>query len=220
MASWYSGSSVAQSLLAAIRAALIRVPWKGLNTHRPPKGDRSEEFDFFPQNPDLCISAHNLNFGLSEIVEGTFLKFPMFHQNFEFLNFRPDFFLWKSKSWYFELILWVFDCMLGVWTCILGVWPYTLGVWTCIPCVGCLNLYFWASEDQAFWGLVNLEILKDQAFWYDLWMWKYWRTSHSGMTCESGNTEGLEPVDFRPISRPWDWNAWAPRPFGPGLVPC
>ena len=33
------------------------------------------------------------------------------------------------------------------------------------------------------------------------------------MTCESGNTEGLEPVDFRPISRPWDWNLWTSGPF-------
>ena len=33
------------------------------------------------------------------------------------------------------------------------------------------------------------------------------------MTCESGNTEGLEPVDFQPISRPWDWNLWTSGPF-------
>ena len=33
------------------------------------------------------------------------------------------------------------------------------------------------------------------------------------MTCESGNTEGLEPVDFRPISRPWDWKLWTSGPF-------
>ena len=49
-----------------------------------------------------------MNFGLSEIVEGTFLRIPIFRQNFEFLNFRPDFLLWRSKSWYFELFLWVF----------------------------------------------------------------------------------------------------------------
>ena len=167
----------------------------------------------FPQQSRFLHLTHNLNFGLSEIVEGTFLKIPIFRQNFEFSNFRPDFPLLRSKSLYFELILWVSDCILGVWTCILGVWTYTLGVWTYIACVGCLNLYFWASEDQAFWGPVNLEILKDQAFWYDLWIWKYWRTKHSGMTCESGNTEGLEPVDFRPISRPWDWNLWTSGPF-------
>ena len=66
------------------------------------------------ENLDFLILANNLNFGLSEIVEGTFLKFPIFRQNFEFSNFRADFPLWRSKSWYFELILWVFDCILGV----------------------------------------------------------------------------------------------------------
>ena len=88
-------------------------------------------------------------------------------------------------------------------------WIYILSVWTYFGCLdlyfGCLNLYFgclnlyrlfwvselilWASEDQAFWVSVNLEILKDQGFRYDLWIWKYWRTKHSGMTRESGNTE-------------------------------
>ena len=44
-------------------------------------------FLFFP---------NNLIFGLSEVVEGPFLKFPIFCQNFEFSNFRPDSPLFRS----------------------------------------------------------------------------------------------------------------------------
>ena len=33
-----------------------------------------------------------------------------------------------------------------------------------------------------------LEILKNQPFWYNPWIWKYWRTNHSDITFESGNT--------------------------------
>ena len=82
--------------------------------NRHPKGDRSEEFDFLHPKIDFCILPNNLNFGLLEIVEGTFLKIPTFRQNFEFSNFRADFPLLRSKSLYFELILWVSDCILGV----------------------------------------------------------------------------------------------------------
>ena len=85
-----------------------------LDTNRPPNGDRSEEFIFFPKNLDFCILTNNLNFGRSEIVEGTFLKIPIFRQNSEISNFRPDFPLLRSKSLYFEVILWVSDCILGV----------------------------------------------------------------------------------------------------------
>ena len=83
----------------------------------PPKGIEVRDladFRFFAKNHSFCILANNLNFGLSEIVEGTFLKNPTFRQNFEFSNFWPDFPLWRSKSLYVELILWVSDCILGV----------------------------------------------------------------------------------------------------------
>ena len=59
--------------------------------------------------------------------------------------------------------------------CTLGVWTYTLGVWTYIACFGCLSLYFGHQKTK------HSE---------DPWIWKYWRTKHSGMTCGSGNTEG------------------------------
>ena len=78
----------------------------------PPKGIEVRNSIFPPKNIDFCILANNLNFGLSEIVEGTFLKIPTFHQNVEFLNFRPDFLLWRSKSLYVELILWVSELIL------------------------------------------------------------------------------------------------------------
>ena len=83
----------------------------------PPKGIEVMDlvdFSNFLRKIPTFILANNLNFGLSEIVEGTFLKIPIFRRNFEFSNFRPDFPLLRSKSWYFELILWVFDCILGV----------------------------------------------------------------------------------------------------------
>ena len=112
-----------------------------LCTNRPPKWDRSEEFEFLAKKSDLCILPNNLNFGLSEIVQGTFLKNPIIRQNNEFSKFRPDFRLLISNSLYFELILWVSDCMLGAWTCIMGVWTYKCGVWTYMACFGCLNLY-------------------------------------------------------------------------------
>ena len=112
--------------------------------------------------------------------------------------------------WVSELIFWVSELI----SLVLGVWTYTLGVWTYIACVGCLNLYFGHqrtkhSEDPWIWKYWRTKHsgmtgesgnTEGQAFWYDLWIWEYWRTNkHSGMTCESGNTEGLEPVDFRPI---------------------
>ena len=58
---------------------------------------------------------------------------------------------------------------------------------------------------------MNLEILQD---------WNLWT---SGPFQDHGigtlglldllGQEGLEPVDFRPISRPWDWNLWTSGPF-------
>ena len=191
-------------------------------TNRPPKGDRSKEFWFCcRKNMIFDFLPNNLIFGLSEIVEGTFLKFPIFRQNFEFSNFRADFpllrsylgrtayiFSWKLQIdvfwtytlgvwtyiavfWVSELILWVSELILWVSeliSLVLGVWTYTLGI---------------RGPSILVWP-VNLEILKDQAFWYDSWIWKYGRTKHSGMwpsflkTCplaspsifESGNIEG------------------------------
>ena len=126
------------------------------------------------------------------------------------LYFRYLTVFWVSELvfWVSELVFWVSELIslvselislvLGVWNYTLGVWTYTLGVSTCIACVGCLNLYFWASEDQAFWGPVNLEILKDQAFWYDLWIWKYWPSIL------------VWPVNLEILM---DWNLWTSGPF-------
>ena len=150
-------------------------------------------FDFLTK---IRIWKFSVNFGPTS---------PCWGQNRYILSL---YFGYSTVFWVSELvfrvsepILWVSELI----SLVLGVWTYTLGVWTYIACVGCLNLYFGHQRTK------HSE---------DLWIWKYWRTKHSGMTCESGNTEGLEPVDFRPISRPWDQNAWAPRAFGPGLVPC
>ena len=75
-----------------------------------------------------------MNFGLLEIVEGTFLKIPIFRQNFEFSNFRPDFPLLRSKScilnlyfgyltvsWVSELVFWVSELVFWVSELILWV---------------------------------------------------------------------------------------------------
>ena len=106
-----------------------------------PKGIEVRNLFFLGRNIGFLNIPNNLIFGLSEIVEGTFLKIMIFRQNFEFSNFRPDFPLLRSKSLYFELILWISEL---------------------IPLYfGCLNLYF-----------------------------GHQRTKHSGMTRESGNTEG------------------------------
>ena len=119
------------------------------HTNRPPKGDRSEEFGFFPKKSDFRILPNNLIWGLSEIVEGTFLNLSIFIQNLKFSNIRPDFPLLRSKSLYFELILWVSELISLYFGC-LNLY------------FGCLNLYrlFWVSE-------LILWTSEDQAFWYD-----------------------------------------------------
>ena len=48
------------------------------DTNRTPKGDRSEEFGLFAKRLDFSNLLNYLNFGLSESVEGTLLKFKMF----------------------------------------------------------------------------------------------------------------------------------------------
>ena len=125
-------------------------------TNRPPKGNRSEEFDFFVKNQDFWISATNLICGLSEMVEGTFLKFPMFRQQIGFSNFRADFPLFRSTSLYFELILWVSELIPLYFGC-LNLYFGCKNLY-----FGCLNLYrlFWVSE-------LILWASEDQAFWYD-----------------------------------------------------
>ena len=163
-----------------------------------------------------------MHFGLLEAVEGTFLKIMCFCE----LSGR-----------------------LPVEIKIAICWTYILGIWLYFGCLNlyfwCLNLYFWCRNlYRLFWVSELIFRVSELILWVselislvlgvwtytfghqrtkhseDPWIWKYWRTKHCGMTCGSGNTEGSEPVDFRPISRPWAWNAWAPRPFGPGLVPC
>ena len=148
-------------------------------TNRPPKGDRSEEFDFLAPNPDFWILANNLIFGLSDIVEGTFLKLPFFRKKTFFSFFGADFPTLTSKLLYFELILWVSELISLYFGC-LNLYVGCQNLY-----FGCLNLYrwFWVSE-------LILWASEDQAFWYDPWIWKYWRTKHSGMTRASGNTEG------------------------------
>ena len=260
--------------------------WKGLcearvcNMHGhiqigPPKGIEVMDlvdFSNFLRKIPTFILANNLNFGLSEIVEGTFLKIPIFRQQIEFSNFRPDFLLWRSNllySWCMTLYVWclnLYFCCLNLYFGCLNLYIGCLNLYFgCLNlysgylnlyygCLnlyfGCLNLYFgclnfyrlcWVSElillgirgpsiprtresgntegPSILVWTVNLEMLKDQAFCHDLWIWKYWRIGTCGLPAHF-KTMGLEPADFRPISRRWDWNAWAPRPFGPGLVPC
>ena len=136
----------------------------GIWTHGICRYDNLDFFDFLTK---FRIWKFSVNFGPTS---------PCWGQNRCILSL---YFGYLTVFWVSELvfrvsepILWVSELI----SLVLGVWTYTLGVWTYIACVGCLNLYFWASEDQAFWGPLNLEILKDQAFWYDLWIWKYWRT--------------------------------------------
>ena len=148
---------------------------------RTPKKIEVKVLMEFGRKSYFYLFPNNLIFGLSQIVEGTFLKIQTFCQKNHFLKFRSDFPLLRSKSMYFELILRVSDCILGVWTYISGVWTYTLGVWTHVACFGCLNSYFghqrtkhsgMTSESGNTEGpsilvwLVNLRILKKQAFWY------------------------------------------------------
>ena len=96
-------------------------------------------------------------FGQSEIVEGTFLKFPIFRRNLKFQNFRAGFPLLRSKSLYFELILWVSELIPLYFGCL------NLYFWCQNLYFGCMNLYrlFWVSE-------LILWTSEDQAFWYDL----------------------------------------------------
>ena len=75
------------------------------------------EFLFFP---------NNLIFGLSEVVEGTFLKFHIFRQNFEFSNFRPDYPLFSpylARTGYifrWKLHIWVIRTTYLWWNSIYG----------------------------------------------------------------------------------------------------
>ena len=66
------------------------------NMNWPPEGDSSEEFGFVGRQTLFWILANNFNFGLSEIVAGAFLKFPIFRQKNEFSYFRPSFPLCRS----------------------------------------------------------------------------------------------------------------------------
>ena len=148
-------------------------------------------------------------------VDMTIWKCCGFWQNFEFGNSRSI----SARLPPVEVKIAVF-------------WIYILGIWLYFGCLnlyfGCLNLYFgclnlyrlcWVSElillgirGPSILRTRELEILKDQAFWYDLWIWKYWRIGTCGLAAHF-KTMGLEPVDFRPISRPWDWNLWTSSPF-------
>ena len=53
-------------------------------------------YAFLAENLDFLLLPTNLIFGLSEIVEGTFLKSPIFRRNFNFSDFRADFPLLRS----------------------------------------------------------------------------------------------------------------------------
>ena len=149
---------------------------------------------------------------VSELIP---LYFGWLNFYFECLNlYRCTLGVWTYTLgiWTYTSVLWVSELMLWVsalilWAseltcCTLDVWTYTLGVWTYTAVLWVSELILWVSEDQAFW--------------YDPWIWKYWRTKHSGMTCESGNTEGpsilVWLVNLETLK---DWNLWASGPCGP-----
>ena len=99
--------------------------------------------------------------------------------------------LYIAVLWVSGLILWVsefiplyFGCLnlyfgcqnlylrcLNFFRCTLGVWTYTLGV----------------RGPTISVELGRQDILRDPPFRYNPWIWVYWRTNHSDMTCKSGN---------------------------------
>ena len=54
-----------------------------------------EKLSTSDKKSDFLILPNNLILGLSEIVEGTFLRFPFFCQKHGFSNFRSDFPLFR-----------------------------------------------------------------------------------------------------------------------------
>ena len=138
---------------------------------------------------------------------------PRWGQNGCILNlyFRYLTVFWVSELvfWMSELVFWVSELIFWVSeliSLVLVVWTYTLGIRgpsilrtreSGNTCTEGPNILVWP---------VNLGILKDQGFWYDLWIWEYWRTKHSGMTCGFGNTEG-------PSILVWDLTFWWPAPL-------
>ena len=134
------------------------------------------------------ILPNNFHFWTIGICGWAFFgKSVIFCQTFEFSKLGAEFNLLRSNSIYLQLMLWVSELMLLYFGCLnlyFGIWTYTLGV----------ELMLWMSE------------LILRAFWYDLWIWKYRRTKHSGMTRESGNNEG-------PSLLVWDLTFWRPAPL-------
>ena len=115
---------------------------------------------------------------------GDFSKNPDFREQFKFSNFRADFPLWRSKSLYFELI---FRYLTVFWVSelIFGVSELIFLVSELIPLYfGCLNLYFVCLN--VYFGCLNLYRL---CLVSELILWAS-EDHHSGITRESGNTEG------------------------------
>ena len=106
--------------------------------------------------------ANNLNFGLLEIVEGTFQKFTIFRQNFEFSNFRADFPCLGQNRYILNLyfryltVFWVSELVFLASELIFLVSEHIPLYFGCLNLYfGCLNLYFgclnlyrlcWVSE--------------------------------------------------------------------------
>ena len=112
--------------------------------------------------------------------------------------------------WTYILGIWLyFGCPNLYFGCLnLYFGCMNLYLWCLNLYFGCLNLYrlFWVSEfilwvsELILWvsELVSLVLgvwtytfgHQRTKHFEDHWIWKHWRTKHSGMTCESGNTEG------------------------------
>ena len=140
------------------------------------------------------------------------------------------------------MIFWIFGPTSPVEVKIAVFWIYILKIWLYFGCLnlylGCLNAYFGCLNLYRLFWVSELILWVSELISLVLGVWTYTfghqRTKHSGMTCESGNTEGpiilVWPVNLEILKDwnrwtsgpfgPWDWSAWAPRPFGPGLVPC
>ena len=180
------------------------------DTNRPPKGDRSQGFGrffvfFFAPNHDFCMPPNNLNFGLSEIVEGTFLRSSIFASKFWIFKFSarlPPVEVKLAVFWLHELTFWLSELIF--WLCELICWVSELIFW--VSELTSLVLGAWTYT----FGRQSTKHSEDP------WIWKYWRSKHSGMTCESGDTEGLSilvrPVNLEILK---DWNLWTSGPFGP-----
>ena len=103
------------------------------------------------------------------------LYFRCLNLYFWCLNLYRLFWVSELIFWVSELILWVSELV----SLVLGVWTHTLGIRG--PSILRTRESGNTEGPSTLVWPVNLEILKDQAFWYDLWIWKYWRIGTCGL---------------------------------------